>query len=191
VPFPKQPRRYAMALINSFAPKLGTRRLPLLEILRYKPSPSSLSVRKQPCLENSETSRATATTVDSSDASLESHGSWASTEHINAQIELFNRRSNARLLTKVKEESLRNKETTIKSSTKRHSESNIDKPGLTWEYSEFQVTQKPSPKSKRSRSFTLGERFQSLSMNSLRGSYSNGVSLDVNSLLWDSDDEDG
>lgn len=225
VPFPNRSRRHSVAekppkrkmLISSIASSRETALATsssLLEVLRCS-FQSSLSGSGPPALEFSETSRSTTRTAaessSSKNASSESfpreHDSWAATDEINTQTELFNRQSKARLMAMKKQQQQESISvmSMVRETNQLSQSDNTDRRTALLTrgaYSERHIIASTTtssgalmnkrPKLKRRKSFTLGDSLRSLSMKSLceMDSGSDDEEFDANSVLWDSDNDE-
>lgn len=207
LPFPRQPRRDATGAkcantaASSSLETWRAAKLPsLLGALRsHIATTSNLRSHSPGLLESSDGSRATRATADatlpSSDASqlyeTWGHETWASTDEINTQTELFNRQSSARLLMKIKDnERERGGDGCVGSQsngdaiTKRHQfcRSKSEKCALT----NIDAPSRTVPK--RTKSFNLSRMGSSFS---LVGGRRDEKVFDAENELWDTSSRDG
>lgn len=203
-PFPTRSRRASTGerpnliryLSNPGENRRYDRRPSLLEVLR-SPFTSSSSSGNGSRSKSNERSRAkrTLSTMDTSaysDDASHSHESWAAADEIIIQTELFNQRSGAKLLAKMKDD-VRKQEDRNCSSTMvvshYHGDATLTRPQYCRSKFEYlpagNVTQ-PRPKMKRRNSFD----FLRLRPRMLLNESERDEEFDVNSVLWDNNDDE-
>ena len=189
----------------------------LLDVLRssFNSKSSFTQSGAQDKLEASDTSRSTKATEPASEEeelppgkSSGRHESWAATDEINAQTELFNWQSQARLQKRLlpgsldERPSVRNESSPIRGERLYGSEGDVaalPRPRFERRHSDVSCTtshrslEDPRSPVQRRQSFTLGPAIQGLRSSFSKNSFSESEDeFDVRSMLWDgsSDEEE-